>query len=225
MVTYLHEAVQEMWRANLDRYEPDDLYDDSVTLGMGSARNLNNRVRIEVPRDEALTRAGVHIQLERNAVVVRTSAGNLRLVKAPLRSRRSPNFGTDFRWNDTEGRLLAAQRNAAMYSPSPLSGRGDTLFDLPEETDASKAIERCRDIFVVWAGELESGLTAGWLGLPTVGALPFIAVTQIWRDEPLQSSGAEPVPVDPSSYATFGNRPAPTPIVTLKPRSKEEKTP
>lgn len=224
LLPYLHGAVREVWRANRDRYEPEELFDDAVTLGFGSARNLGNRVRAELHDDQDLKAAGVHVTLERNATVAHASNVDLRLVKAPQKSGRRPRFGSDFRWTDTEGRLAAAHRNFAAYTTHRGAGGTLPLFELPEEDDR-KAIERCRDVFLVWSGDLESGLTAGWLGLPTIGVEPFLSVTPAWWDKPSRPGQSDSAPAEPSGDLAFGDRPAPTPVITLKPQRKEENNP
>lgn len=221
VVNFFHGAVREVWRANIDRYEPDELYDDAVTLGLLSARNLSNRARAEVREDQDLALKGVHVTLDRNATVVHAGGVDLRMVKAPLRSGRHPRFDSDFRWTDTDGRLAAARRNFEAYQPH--SELVLPLFETECE-DPSAAVAWCRDVFLVWSGELESGLTAGWLGLPTLDPQSFLAVTRVWWDEHPLAGRPASEPGKPSDGVTFGEQPVPTPVVALKPRRKEENT-
>lgn len=218
LLDYLHRAVREVWRSNLDRHEPDELYDDALTLGLVSARNLANKTRAEVRASEGSTLAGVRVTLERNATVLHVDGVDVRMVKAPLKSGRHPSFDSDFRWTDTEGRRAAARRNFEAHRP-------DLELSLPlfetEPEDPAVTVTRCRDIFLVWGGELGSGLTAGWLGLPVPGPQRFLAVVSAWWDERPRSIEPVPEPATPADGMAFGNQPAPTPVISLKPRRAE----
>jgi hypothetical protein len=42
-IALIHEAIKDTWRANRDRYEPDELHDDPLTRGVGGARAVYDR--------------------------------------------------------------------------------------------------------------------------------------------------------------------------------------
>ncbi|SDZ10353.1 hypothetical protein SAMN05216215_104678 [Saccharopolyspora shandongensis] len=155
------------------------------------------------------------------ATVLHSSGVDIRLVKAPHSAGRRPSFVGDFDWDDTEARRAAANRNSAAYAPAPRQPGMDALFEV-EYPGAEQAVLACRDVFIVWGAELDSGLTAGWLGLPAMNANHWLAVTQLWWDEPTPGQatiiGIEPRPNDDS---TFGHRPVPAPSIKLKPRHAE----
>lgn len=146
---------------------------------------------------------------------------DVRLVKAPFRSGRRPNFEVDFDWSDSEGRQAAALRNHAAYNPPSRNPQAEPLFGFPLP-NAADAVTQCREVFLVWGAELRTGLTAGWLGLPTASGQRWIAVTPVWWDEPpaqdSSTSGEGPGSYDGS---TFGDKPAPVPALALKPRRQE----
>jgi len=68
---------------------------------------------------------------------------------------------------------------------------------------------------VLWAAELETGLTAGWLGLPTVGADSWLAVSPLWWDRPAVDDTVTTAP-DVAKHALSGELPVPS--LKLKPR-------
>ncbi len=41
----------------------------------------------------------------------------------------------------------------------------------------------CADVFLIWAAELTSTRTLGWLGLPTLGDHPWMGVIDLWSDD------------------------------------------
>ncbi|NED96103.1 hypothetical protein G1H11_12370 [Phytoactinopolyspora alkaliphila] len=209
------EAI-EVWRANRERYEPDELHDDAFTLGVLSSRNLSNRILDQVGRSESWRAAGVSAAREFTGTVVRTPSADVRLVKAPHSTGREPVFRADFEWNSSESRLAAAARNRAVYPVPPRQPGAEPLFEL-NVPGAAQAVKGCRDAFLVWGAEIENGLTAGWLGLPTTSSDRWIAVIPAWWDEASAPGVAyEEDGSAPNSEAGFGARPAPVPTITLK---------
>ena len=77
--------------------------------------------------------------------------------------------------------------------------------------------------FLVWSGEVPTGLTAGWLGLPCEGERSWLAVRRLWWDETggsVTEGGRQLAgPRTPDAYDT---RPVPSAPVQLKPRPAEE---
>jgi hypothetical protein len=225
VVDFVRHGAIEVWRANRERYEPDELHDDAFTLSVLSSRNLSNRVLEQIREDTSWRSAGVSASREFTATVIRTPRADVRLVKAPHSTGREPGFGSDFDWADSESRLAAAARNDAVYAaPSRRPGL-EPLFEL-ELPGAAQAVKECRDVFLVWGAELATGLTAGWLGLPTTGPSRWIAVTPVWWDQPfaagVANDGDHPLSRDDPG---FGNKPAPVPIISLKPRQAEVSAP
>ena len=215
----LLEVVQvsagETWRANRERYEPDGLFDDTSTLGYQTSKNLANRLADSLGSHRSLAAEGVSAAMEANSLVIRVEDVEIRLVKAPVAAGRSLNLSGDFDWQGRETRLAAARRNADAYRiPVVVSGH-EPMFDLPQP-GADAAAAACRDFFIVWAGDMNTGLTAGWLGLPTSEPGRWLAIERIWWDdlgdaEPEASSGGIPGDGTP-----FTERPSAVPAVRLK---------
>ncbi|MBB5791606.1 hypothetical protein [Jiangella mangrovi] len=225
LVDLAREAIADVWRANTARHEPEELFDDSFTLGVTSTRNLANRLAAYVRDDPRWRATGAYASREYGATVLHTSGLEVRMVKAPSTAGRHPDFIADFDWQSGEMRHAAAARNRAAYGPPPRDPSMATLFEL-ELPDAATAVQGCRDVFLAWGADLASGLTAGWLGLPTTSAARWLAVTRLWWDEPIGSGR-----VDSDDRLTthdapgFEDKPAPVPTITLKPRVRETTTP
>ena len=221
LIDFVQAAAAEVWRINRERHEPVEAYDDAFTLSVLSSRNLANRLLAEVPDSAVLRASGVVASKELGSTVLHTPRADVRLVKAPFRSGRRPSFEVDFDWSDSEGRQAAALRNHAAYNPPSRNPQAEPLFEFPLP-NAADEVTQCREVFLVWGAELRTGLTAGWLGLPTASAQRWIAVTPVWWDEPpaqdSSTSGEGPGSYDGS---TFGDKPAPVPTLALKPRRQE----
>lgn len=228
LVELVHESAAEVWRANRERYEPEELFDDPFILSHQSTRNLANRLWAEV-REPRWRSAGVGASREYQATVLHVRGLDIRLVKAPHSAGRAPDFVADFDWRASESRLAAAARNHAAYGPPPRIPWMQPLFDVVQP-DAAQAVRACRDVFLVWGAELVTGLTAGWLGLPTTSAERWLAVCPLWRDhagsestssEPSGIGGDRPAEEFSDDAPAFDQRRAPAPVVTLRPRDRE----
>lgn len=221
LIDFVQAAAAEVWRINRERHEPVEAHDDAFTLSVLSSRNLANRLLAEVPHSAVLRASGVVASKEFGSTVLHTPRADVRLVKAPFGSGRHPSFEADFDWSDSEGRQAAALRNHAAYDPPSRDPQAEPLFELPLP-NAAEAVTHCREVFLVWGAELRTGLTAGWLGLPTASAQRWIAVTPVWWDEPLaQDSSTSGEGRGSDDGSPFGDKPAPVPSLTLKPRRQE----
>ncbi|MEV6908518.1 hypothetical protein [Amycolatopsis sp. NPDC051071] len=217
LTDFLRGKVRAVWTANRDRHEPEELGDDSWTLASQSSRNLANLVHADVEGDSQWRSVGVSATKEHNAAVLHVLGAELRLVKVPAQAGRRPGFASDFEWREG-ARLDAAERNNAVCGAlAPMLGMA-SLFEV-ERPQGEHPVRACRDVFVVWAGDPASGLTSGWLGLPTTGPDRWLAVVLAWRDEPQPTSvNTDKTTPQPGDVPSFGNGTAPKPAVTLKPQ-------
>jgi len=78
--------------------------------------------------------------------------------------------------------------------------------------------EAMRDVLLVWSGQREPALTAGWLALPSNEGPNFYAVEQLWWDEPRHDTGRVNTDDGAPTADGFADQPAPTPQVRLKAR-------
>ena len=224
LIDVVREAAGETWRANRERYEPEDLFDDTSTLGYQTSKNLANRLANSLGTLRLLAGKGVSAALQANTLVNRVDDAEIRLVKAQVAAGRSLSLESDFDWQSRETRLAAASRNASAYrAPKTVPGH-EPMFELPKE-DPRLAAANCRDFFVVWAGDMTTGLTAGWLGIPTTDPGTWLAVDQIWWDD-LGDSGSKASTRDPvtDSDSPFTERPSVLPTVRLKSDHAREST-
>ncbi|WP_116950414.1 hypothetical protein [Jiangella endophytica] len=225
LVGLAHEAIVEVWRSNSARYEPEELFDDAFTLGVNSTRNLANRLYAYARGDERWRATGVQASQEFGATVLHTGGLDLRLVKAPSTAGRKPDFVADFDWQSGEMRHAAAARNRAAYGLPARRPSEPALFEV-ELPDAATAVRACRDLFLVWGADLTTGLTAGWLGLPTTTADRWIALARLWWDEAATSQRTDGASQTPAGDTPgFEDQPAPVPTITLKPRRQEAGAP
>jgi hypothetical protein len=208
-------STADAWRANRERYEPEDLYDDPFTLGVLTSRNLSNRLFAEVSREqERWSSVGLTATRESSTTVLRMDGVEFRFVKVPHRMTRDPDFDSAFGWDRSELRLNAATRNQSVYDP-PSSA---ALFEIGD-MDPARAVQKCRDVFIVWGADLKSGLTGGWLGLPTIRSAgsPWLAVTQLWWDAEAVADGQSAAIVATDSEVNdFRSQSIPVPTLRLK---------
>ena len=216
----VHEAVKDVWRANRARHEPEELFDDAFTLSLLSTRNLANRLFSTVNRDSALRRAGASATRDFMATVLHVGGVDIRLVKTPHLAARKPNFISSFDWKESESRLAAASRNHEAYAPSVRRPEMSPLFEM-EHPNAAEFVRGCKDAFLIWGADFESGLTAGWLGIPTTTQDRWLAVSPLWWDEPRPHASKTRDEDNPTQGIGFEDQPEPTLTISLKPRAAE----
>ncbi|MCC6498536.1 MAG: hypothetical protein IT193_20010 [Propionibacteriaceae bacterium] len=134
------------------------------------------------------------------------------VMKAPMDAALQPDWEQFASWEtETQTRSSIARRNS-----KSLGGLISSAED-QDELFRYRLDEHPVDSFLfVWGGEITSGLTAGWLTVPVLGASPFAATTRLWRDETGEYVvGSQPlVPAGPS----YDEREPVTPSLRLKPR-------
>jgi hypothetical protein len=180
-IVYIQDVVTQTWRANRRRWSPTDHFDDTNTLGYQTSRNVNNRIHRTIETSEVAP--SVHAQTELGVVILGLGGYRLRVVKAPIESGLAPDFDVDFDWTTSATREAAARRNSNHYYPLPTEELALEFEDDPRPSDR-RNLESCRDLFLLWAAELKSDRTAGWLGLPRLGDVPWMGVHKLWLDEP-----------------------------------------
>jgi len=236
VVDVARDLADKVWRANLQRYEPRELGDTTRWLGMSAAGDLTQLLGRHYAGANVRDSTGVSACWPDGALVLKAGGVRMHVMKAPASPLRTPAWGA-FAWStaDSQSRLLSARRNSAQYAPadsdqdgrppmlsrpeeclrldSGLAGQQDPLWG-PGEDPA-----RLCDVMLVWSGEQEHAVTAGWLGLPSEGSPPWFAVAPLWWDEaPLvQAVYPEPFSNNPTGD-TFNTRPQPQLDLGLKRR-------
>ncbi|WP_152690544.1 hypothetical protein [Jiangella alkaliphila] len=180
-IEYVRGVVRETWRTNLGRWSPERHFDDTNTLGYQTHRNVNNRISRTIDSSEVLP--SVLAETETGIVMLGLAGFRLRVVKAPVECGLTPDFDRDFDWSTSATRETAASRNSGSYYPL---AAGELTLDAEYDPRPlqRRHIDSCREVFLVWAAELKSDRTAGWLGLPQTGDLPWMGIVKLWLDEP-----------------------------------------
>ncbi len=212
----MRDLVREVWTTNLERHEPEELGDSARTLGFLCYENLSARIeRRIVGHPLEATRWGIdglRVARPQGSLRVELASHNYYVMKAPMGAGLQPDWGSLVSWDvETQTRADIAVRNSRSLGGFIASAWGqDELFDhsLPQGAVDS--------FLFVWAGEIVSGLTAGWLTVPVLGDTPFAAVESLWRDDEgdVYKGARRPSPAGPN----FDERESPTPALRLKPR-------
>lgn len=219
----LNALVTEVWQVNLARYEPDELGDDPQTLGHTCAKNIANRV-------ERLIRAssefeaehwdvpGLNVARPHGALRLDFAGRHFHIMKSPMVHGRNPRWHAFPQWNSSsEVREGAARANTMALAGHRTAAPGqDPLMYLPISDEAPNVPH----FVFVWAAELDSPATCGWLGVPSLGDQPFAAVHQLWADP----EGDVSVPARHSAPTgpNFDDRASDAPALRLKPRPDRE---
>ncbi len=214
----LEEQVRAVWRRNVDGHDP-LLGDTSLSLGIDCAENLRELVVCNCAGDSSVWRKrGVSASVTDRSLRLDVAGVRLGLMKAPPSSARTPEWtASSFHWEqESDVRRTAAERNSSAYRPCESDQPGRQLA-LAVEVKKPAATEM-RDLLVVWSGQVEPALTAGWLGLPSLGRPGWFAVDLLWWDEPGEEGARRHDEDLPSGGDSFADLPAPQPNVTLKNR-------
>lgn len=218
VASLLEEQVRAVWRRNVDGHDP-LLGDTSLSLGIDCSENLRELVlRSCADEGSVWRRRGVSASAHDRSLRLEAAGVRVGLMKAPPSATRTPEWtASSFHWEqESDVRRTAAQRNSSAYRPS-VSDQGDRQLSLEVEGRRPSATDM-RDFLVVWSGQVEPTLTAGWLGLPSLGRPGWFAVKMLWWDEPGQGGARRPDEHLPSTADGFADLPAPQPSVTLKNR-------
>ncbi|GAA4823616.1 hypothetical protein GCM10025786_34710 [Nocardioides caeni] len=211
--------VQDVYSTNLDRYEPDELGDTPMTLGIQCSENLKTRAIRRFRHDELEADDdhwdidGLRVWTPRNVLTFSSASARVVTMKLPFAEGRSPRWDRIGDWDQDSQirRAIATESSRVLRYRS--HAESDGLFP---HTGSPGVV---RNYMMLWAGEADAALTAGWLGVPVLGDTPFIARKLLWwDDEPHNRVTAS---TTPDRGPNFDERPAVTPEVTLKRRPQE----
>lgn len=217
VLALFERLVAETWRYNCQRYEPAEAGDTPRSLGVTASENLRVRVLREInDLTSGWAERGVLATSPDNALRVHARGVDVRQMKAPGSEVRLPRW-EEFNWtSESESRFSSAEANTRAYGIPPAPAGQEVIPGLLPPGDPSVL----RHVLLVWSGEIETGYTAGWLGLPVIGEHPWLAVQELWWHEGGLARPVRGVRGTTSSPETFAERPQPVPLIFLKPRSE-----
>jgi hypothetical protein len=228
MTANLRHLAQDVWKGVIDRHEPDELGDTNMSQGIQSVENFKARAKRRAehdprePSDRFWDVVGLQVSTPRNSLMITMPDPDgfpVRMVgmKTPVADGRNPTFDTLVDWHaDSATRLGYAARNSHVLNDYRSGIRGQ---DQLPGFDGGTALS-LTDFMWLWAGESAGPATAGWVAVPVLGAIPFIAVEPLWWDEEdSPSAGRRKHTPDGPSY---DQRTAPVPGLAIKPRAGEE---
>jgi hypothetical protein len=211
----LERVVREVWRTNVARHEP-ELGDDGISLGLQSARNICNRAVSELHgMPGVLVRGGLTLE-------VGFAGRTLHVGKAtPDSSRAWSVWSVD--WASSDVRDDAARTNWACYQPLT----GTLLETLPPLPGQPVDVEALRYLHMAWQGFVDDGQCRAWLGFPSLGPQPWIAVLPLFDTAESGLRSGSPTPGD--RVASFGPSyheiPEPAVPLAIRRASRERELP
>ncbi|HYS31044.1 MAG TPA: hypothetical protein VEM58_02175 [Streptosporangiaceae bacterium] len=218
VIDMFERIVAHVWKVNVDRFEPSEIGDTNRSLGITATENIRTLVLREswTASNPAGLGNRVHVTAPNDSLLVEAAGARLRVMKCPPAITLSePRWDTDFRWQaESDVRLEAAAANAAVCNQFLAVPGG--LFENMEQPAEWAA--QLREVILVWAGGSNNPLTGGWIGLPTVGDRPWLAVQSVWRHGTGATTSGERDSDAPVSDV-FSEKDAPSPVVSLKQRS------
>lgn len=227
-VEHLQALVRDVWNSCVDRYEPDELGDTPMSLGIQAVENLKTRAlrRAEHDPSEPEERHwrihGLGVSTPQNVLTIHLNQLQLVSMKATLSQGRRPDWTDIPDWHQlSQTRHALALRNSTAlggHFSTPLGQ--DPLFNTDPKSRGRSGGAVVRDFMWLWAGDLDTGRTAGWLAVPVLGEQPFAAIEPLWWDE--TSSRQQEVSVTPAAGPGFDQRPQAVPVIALRPRAIEE---
>lgn len=223
LVARLNSLVTEVWQTNLARYEPDELGDDPQTLGGTCAKNIANRVErlVRASSDyetEPWDVPGLSVTRPHGALRLDYAGRHFHIMKSPMVHGRSPRWEALPQWTtSSEVREEAARANTMALAGHRTAAPGqDPLVHLP----FADGFPHVPHFVFVWAAEIDSSATSGWLCVPALGEQPFAAIRPLWADpeSTVPTGTRRTAPTGPN----FDERTSGVPALVLKPRPSRE---
>ena len=169
LIDLLQEIVRDVWRYNVDRYDPDEIGDTNRSLGVTATQNVRSLIlrHMSTDRDERID-GRLRVSGADNSLLIHVPDGtHLRLMNRPASAEElTEPAWLQMDWR-SEVRLDAARANHESYIPCGVND----LFDgaLAPYGNAS----RLQEVFLVWGRRGPKSLNRGLAGIsdPRCGAL------------------------------------------------------
>lgn len=183
--------------------------------GDPEARNVNNGADHTDAQADEWAIDGLGVDRPRGSLRITLGGRHFHVMKAPMSAGRSPVWDSMVNWDgESDTRREIAETNfrvlGQFYNPGP--GQGE-LWSHTTDRPASAI----REFLLVWAGEPDQPLTAGWLTVPGIGDTPFIARGGLWWDQGDGDTGPHGGLVLPTG-PSFDDKPPAAPTLALRPR-------
>jgi hypothetical protein len=225
LTVLVRELLREVWATNLARYEPEERGDAAKSLGIQCSENIRELVVRRVFGDDLVTLADrwrvadLVLSTPRGVLTLSLSGFQVVTMKVPHAQGRAPIWERFPDWDtESQARHDVARENARVLGGSNLQHPAQDELEFPDDVNSGPGL--VRRFMLVWGGEPDGGLTAGWLTVPVSwSALHFAAIKPLWHDEADDAPGyadRAPAPSGPS----FDQRPVTEPYLALKPRPR-----
>ena len=220
LVRAWQRLVQDVYASNLARHEPDELGDTAMSFGIQCYENLKTRA-VRRFRHDGLEAAdaywdigGLSVNTLGNVLSFDLAGARCVTMKVPFANRRSPNWDHNGDWEQgSQVRTEIAAKNSEVLQYRTHADGESPRFPHPGSPGV------VRNFMLLWAGESDAALTAGWLVVPILGDTPFIARKQLWWDpEPVKRVTQKTRSVRGPS---FDERAAVQPAVALKKQRRQ----
>lgn len=225
VVDLVRELIQEVWARNLGRYEPDEAGDTPMSLGIQCSQNLHQLAlrRVQghefVEDDERWAIDGLKVTDPRGVLTFDLPGIHMVTMKVPMADGRVPNWEMFADWaNESQVREDLARDNSTVLGGYTTAPKDQLEFEFP----AKQSPGAVHNFMLLWSGDPNSVLTAGWLAVPTLGHLPFAAHRKIWWDTEVTGGGRRGLPGTSPQGPGFDQMPAPKPHLSIKPRPAAE---
>lgn len=221
----LRELIQEVWARNLGRYEPDEAGDTPMSLGIQCSQNLHQLAlrRVQghelIEDDDRWAIDGLTVTDPRGVLTLDLPGIHMVTMKVPMADGRTPNWEAFADWtNESQVREHLARDNSRVLGGYTTPPKDQLEFEFPTRQTPGTV----HNYMLLWSGDSNSVLTAGWLAVPTMGYRPFAAHRQIWWDTDDGDGGRRALPESTPHGPGFNEMPSPNPRLYIKPRPADE---
>lgn len=225
VIEHVRSLIQEVWARNLGRYEPDEAGDTPMSLGIQCSQNLHQLALRRVHGHELVTDEGrwkiegLEVSDPRGVLTLDMPGIHMITMKVPMADGRVPNWESFADWaNESQVREDLARENSMILGGYTTPPKDQLEFEFPAKHTPGVV----RNYMMLWSGDPDSVLTAGWLAVPTMGALPFAAHKQVWWDTDSDGGGRLLLTASAPQGPGFDQMPSPQPHLSLKPRPATE---
>ena len=188
LVELVERTVAAVWERNVERYDAAVAGDTPTSLGIMSAENLRELLLRE---DDEECR-DMRILSSHQTLTICVGGLSILLMKAADR-RLDPDGPAELDWTSTrwdtasDVRRHAAETNARLYEPRVREQAGQLWWPGLTSSDGPHHDPTAlRHLMIVWAGDVVTSTTSGWLAVPYAGpgvvaATPWLAATVLWH--------------------------------------------